>query len=87
MVFILTKDIPFFGQINANNQVWLLLYKNGSPSENLYLNGQVLANTATYALGSTMQYVNAGDKIQLRVQSNEGIFISGSNIQVAKLSN
>lgn len=81
------KGYTVFGQINANNQVWLLLYKNGNPSESLYLNGQVLANTATYALGSTMQYLNAGDKMQLRVESNEGIFISGSNIQVAKLSN
>jgi hypothetical protein len=84
-IYLVTASITF-PAIGANSQLNVYVAKNNALAQALYQNGSAFANTAFLGSGSAMIFLNPGDVIDIRANSNASNSVTG-NLAILKLSN
>jgi hypothetical protein len=84
-IYLVTTSI-LYPAIGVNSQLAFHLFKNNVSAQVLYQNGTAVANTFYQGSGSAMIFLNQGDVIDIRANSNASNSVTG-NLAILKLSN
>ncbi|SEJ69093.1 C1q domain-containing protein [Dyadobacter koreensis] len=84
-LYLASASVTFL-PINVTNQIGIYLYKGSTSAQVLYQNGNAIPNTFHLGSGSFMIFLNQGETLSFRANSNVTMSVD-ANCSIVKLSN